>query len=624
MRLSIKSKIILGAAVLISCLLIYQILQIKKSAQTMLAETRARLLEKNRVPFEKKNLTPHSSNKIRIWQNTDETHDFIHFRDSYFAATGGGLVQLSEDGKQIKHFTVLDGLPESDLTCLKVWNDKLYIGTETKSLVSFDGEKFEQFILTDRRSQAVTAFSEKDGNLLIGTFDGGLIEYDGADFTEIKADERQIKAINCLYTASTKLYVGTFDNGLWIYENDLWTHLTTAENLPSNRVVGVVTKDANVYVATDFGLAILQNKSFQTLAVLPSLSGSILYKNQIYLTKADGQIFTFDNALKEFHVLENQQKARLVITDETLWVLSNQGISKITGSKLKAFGKTENNALTDNFVSALAFDKNENLWIGTFRCGIDVFSGDGKKLKHLESETLREINFLQATDETVSAATSSGLQIFKPDYSVQNQTKKDGLPSDSITHFSGDFTATTRGLAFRENGKLRVLSTVQGLPNNAVYTTLQIGRKLYAGTLGGLAEIEGNRVVSTFKDSNSNLTTNWITALISVDERIFIGTYGGGIFELMPSGEIRAFEKDTGKFVVNPNAMFSDGARLYIGTLEGVKIFDLKMQEWKTIKQILPSETVMSIAGNAQSIFFGTTNGIAQIEKSYFENEGSE
>lgn len=231
---------------------------------------------------------------------------------------------------------------------------------------------------------------------------------------------------------------------------------------------------------------------------------------------------------------------------------------------------------------------------------------------------------MQSTDETVSAATSSGLQTFKKDFSLQNQTKKDGLPSDSITHFSGDFTATTKGLAFRENGKIRVLSTVQGLPNNSVYATLQADGKMYAGTLGGLAEIQENLVVRTFKDSNSALTTNWTTALTKAVERIFIGTYGGGVFELLSSGEIRSFESETGKFVVNPNAMFSDGARLYVGTLAGVQILDLKTQEWKTIKQILPSETVMSIAGNGRNVYFGTSNGIARIEKSYFENGESE
>lgn len=604
--------------------LVYQILQIKKSAQTMLAETRARLLEKNRVAFEKRLLTPHTSNKIRILQNIDETRDLTRFRDSYFAATNGGLVQMSEEGKLLKHFTVLDGLPESDLTCLIVWNGKLFIGTRTKNLVAFDGEKFEQFVWTDRDAQAVTVFAEKDGKLLIGTFGGGLIEFDGTNFTEIKADDKKISAINCLFRDEAKLYVGTFDNGLWIYENDIWTQLTTTENLPSNRVVGIVAKDENIYVATDFGLAILQNKLLHTLALLPSLSGLVLFKTQILLTKDNGEMFTFDKSPKEFHATKNQQKSRLISAGENIWILSNQGISVINGGKIKPFNKIENNALTDNFVSALAFDKNENLWIGTFRSGIDVFSANGKKLKHLESEQTREINFLQANNETISAATSSGLQIFKQNFSVEKQTKKDGLPSNSITHFSGDWTATTKGLVFRENGRIGVLSTVNGLPNNAVYTTLEIGKKLYAGTLGGLAEIESNRVVRTFKDSNSRLKTNWITALIYTKERIFIGTYGGGVFELLPSGEIRSFENETGKFVVNPNAMFSDGKRLFVGTLAGVKILDLQTQQWKSIKQILPAETVLSIADDTENIYLGTTNGIARIEKSYFENGEAE
>ncbi|MDQ6788337.1 MAG: hypothetical protein M3033_16150 [Acidobacteriota bacterium] len=624
MRLPLKSKIIGGAAILISFVFVYQILNIKKSAGNALAETRARLLEQTSVPFDKRILTPHSSDKIQILQNTNETRDLVRFRDSYFAATSGGLVQYTEDGRLTKHFTSIDGLPTSDLICLSVWHNHLFIGTRSKNLIAFDGEKFEQFNWTDRQTQAITALSEKDGKLLIGTFAGGLLEYDGTNFTEIKADNKKIAAINCLFKTGAKLYVGTFDNGLWIYENDFWTHLTTAENLPSNRVVGIIAKNAEIYVATDFGLSILENKSLRTLAVLPALSGLALYKNQIFLTKDNGEIFSFDASLKEIRALENQQNSRLVSANDALWFLSNQGIFKITSGKIKAFNQPEADAPTDNFVSALAIDKNENLWVGTFRHGIDVFSEDGKKLKHLESEHLREINFLQSMDETVSAATSSGRHTFKKDFSLKNQTKKDGLPSDSITHFSGDFTATTRGLAFQENGKIRVLSTVQGLPNNAVYTTLQTGGKMYAGTLGGLAEIEGTRVVRTFKDSNSNLHTNWITALARADDRIFIGTYGGGVFELLSSGDIRAFENEIGKFVVNPNAMFSDGARLYIGTLAGVKILDLKTQEWKTIRQILPSETVMSIAGNGRNIYFGTANGIARIEKSYFENGESE
>lgn len=624
MRLSLK-KIGLGSVALmfLSCAA-FQIFSIRQSAKKTLAETRARLNEHGSVPFEKKILTPHLSDNIRILQNTNETRDLIKFKDSYFAATGGGLAQFAGDGKLLKHFTVLDGLPESDLTCLAVFGGKLFIGTRTKNLVAFDGEKFENYVWTDCQAQSIAALLEADGRLLVGTVKGGLLEFNGREFTEIKADKARIEGINCLYKNDTKLFVGTFDNGLWAYENDVWTHFTTADGLPSNRIVGIIAKDKNLYVASDFGLAILQQKTFHTLAVLPSLSSLALRRNQIFITKDDGEIFTFRNSLREFSGKKDAQNARLIFVDETLWHLSNQGIAQISGAKIKSFNENENNALTDNFASALAFDANKNLWVGTFRRGIDVLSADGKKLKHLESDAVREINFLQSNGETVSAATASGLLDFKKDFSVENTTKKDGLPSNSINHFSGNFIGTAKGLAFRENGKIRVLSTVQNLPNNSVYTTAQIAKKVYAGTLGGLAEIEANRVVRTYKDSNSKLATNWVTSLIFTNERLFIGTYGGGVFELLPSGEIRSFESETGKFVVNPNAMFGDGKRLYIGTLTGAKVLDLQTQEWKTVKQILPAETVLSIAGDDRNIYFGTTNGIARVAKKYFQNGETE
>lgn len=625
MRLSRKKSLILAVfAVLIGGFVVYRIFSIRNSASQTLAEERARLLEKNRVPFEKKVLTPHLSGKIRILQNARDTRDFVRFKDSYFAATGGGLAQFDENGKTLKHFTVLDGLPESDLTALIVYQNKLYIGTRTKNLVAFDGAKFENYVWTDRRAQAVTSFLESDGRLLIGTFAGGLLEFDGDSFAEIKAEKTRISAINRLHKNGAEIFVGTFDNGLWISKSGVWAHFTTAENLSSNRVVGIVSKDDDLYVATDFGLAIREDETFRSLAVLPTLSGLARRGNRLFLAKDDGEIFTFESDLKNFSAEENVQNARLTTSGDCLFLLSSDGISEIDGAKTKLFSRAPTESLTDNFVSALAFDRHQNLWIGAFRSGIDVFSVDGEKLRHIESENVREINFLQANGDGVFAAASGGLLKFKNDFSAETTTKKDGLPSDSVTHFSGDFTATARGLAFRQNGKIRVLSTVQGLPNNSVYATLRVGGKLYAGTLGGLAEIENGRVTRVWKDSNSNLQTNWTTSLIYTNERLFIGTYGGGIFELLPSGEIRSFAADAGKFVVNPNALYSDGERLYAGTLEGVKILDLQTQRWEILKSVLPAETVMSITGDGENIYFGTTGGVARMEKSYFTGEESE
>lgn len=619
MRLSAKKSLgaILTTAVL--CFVLFQIFSINRFVRRTLADEQARLNKGIHIPFEKRILTPHLSPHVKILQNTNEARDFIKFQDSYYAATSGGLLQLSPDGKVSRHFTVLDGLPESDLTSLSIYQGRLFIGTRTKSLVAFDGEKFEHYVWTDRRAHGVTAFLETDGRLLIGTQNGGLIEFDGENFAEIKAEKKTIKNINCLYKNGAQLFIGTFDDGLLIYRNDVWEHFTAAENgLPSNRIIGFVVKDKNTFVATDFGLAILEDKTFRTVFELPSLSSLVAFQNRIFLTKDAGEVFTFDNSLKAFATAGNTQNSRLAATNEKLWLISNQGIAEFKGAKIKPFGSQPQNAPTDNFVSAMTFDDGENFWVGTFRRGVDVFNPQGEKLRHLETEELREINYLHAVGDKISAATSSGLIEIKKDFSVENITQNKKLPSNSITHFSDEFVATGKGLAIRRNDRFRLISTVQGLPNNSVYATLLIGKKLYAGTLGGLAEMENGRVSQVFKDSNSNLATNWVTALCAADERIFIGTYGGGIFELMPSGEVRSFAPEAGKFAVNPNAIFSDGSRLYAGTLEGVKTLDLRSGEWSTLKKMLPSETVMSIAGDEENIYFGTTGGIARIAKTYF------
>lgn len=622
MRLSGKKLFGFGVPALVLIFAGYQIFSIYDSARRTLADERARLIEQNKVAFEKRTLTPHLTNKIQIRQNTAGVRDFARFRDSFFAATGGGLLQFDETGKPEKHFTVLDGLPESDLTALAVFQNKLFIGTRTKDLIVFYGERFTQYVFSPQKMQAVTSLREADGKLLLGTFAGGLLEFDGAQFTEIKAGEKKFAAVTCLFKTGARLFVGTFDNGIWIRENGVWTNFTKAEGLPSNRVVGIAAKEKNLYAATDFGLAVLEENRFRTLTVLPALAGLLAFENRLWLTKDGGEMFTFDGVLKEFPVRQRAPNSRLTAVAESLFLLSDDGVFRLAGARLEPFRQPAHDSLTDNFVSALTLDKSENLWVGNFRRGIDVFDSEGRKIRHLESERVREINFLRAAGAGgVSAATTAGVINFKADFSAAVTTKKDGLPSDSVTHLSGDFTATAKGLAFRENGKFRALSSVNGLPNNSVYALLEVEKKLYAGTLSGLAEIENRRVARVWKDSNSNLRTNWVTALARAGERIFIGTYGGGIFELQPSGEIRSFETEIGKFVVNPNALYADAARLYAGTLDGVRVLNLQTQDWQTLKAGLPAETVMSITGDDRHIYVGTTGGIARIEKNYFSGE---
>ncbi len=435
MRLSFNNKfirkIIYGLLAALIFTFAVEIIRVKNSARSELEKERSR--HKSHLPFERTNLIPHSKNNVQIWQNINETRDFVKFQDTYFAATNGGLVQFSADGNLIKHFTVLDGLSESDLTSLIVFNAKLFIGTRSQGLLTFDGENFESYKFTDRDAQAITTFLIDDGRLLIGTFGGGLIEFDGENFSEIKPEDKKLLTVNCLIKDGSRLFVGTFDNGLWILESSIWKHFTTAEGLPSNRVVGVASDGENVFVATDFGLVqtanFQTNKPFRLISTLPTLSSIAKHNNQIFITKADGEVFTLGEkfTLKESAKNKEFSEARLLETDGNLFLLSKQGIFQTNGANFKQFGKTENNFLTDNFISALAFETNGNLWAGTFRNGIDVFTKDGKKLKHIESETVREINFLKSQNNQISAATSSGLMKFNNDFSSSKFNKNRGF-----------------------------------------------------------------------------------------------------------------------------------------------------------------------------------------------------
>ncbi|HEY0099539.1 MAG TPA: hypothetical protein VGB76_11370 [Pyrinomonadaceae bacterium] len=644
---------------------------IRNQAQRRLAQERARVAGQEFIPFEKSIRAPLARTEIKFWQNTESTRAVIRFQDSYFAATDGGMVQFSTDGQFRRHYTVLDGLTESDLLSFAVFDSKLFIGTASQGLLSFDGERFESYRWLDREPQAITSMLADGGRLLCGTFGGGLIEFDGRRFTELKAgaERTRLLAVNCLFKDGSRLYVGTFNDGLWLLEAGRWLHFRSADGLASNRVVGVAASGGNLFVASDFGLATATSASlsqthpseqrrFHTLATLPTLSGLVSYGGLLLIVKDNGELLALnpqEAAARPSPPLRkivwpkpfDLSASRLMLLEERLWLLGSRGIwqtpedaSSETPAPLSLarFGHASESAptLASNVISALAFDADGKFWAGNFRRGIDVLSGEGKKIAHLESEAVREINFLLPEgggESAVLAATSQGVVRFASQFRSTSTTKADGLPSNSIMHLSraggGDSApakaargselvlATGRGLGVAQQGRWRALTTVQGLPSDQIYTTLFFNRSLFVGTLGGLAQVESGRVVRVFKDSNSKLTHNWVTGLCAAGARLFIGTYGGGVFELAPSNELHGFTQEIGTPVVNPNAMWSDGQMLFVGTLGGAWVFNLHTQKWTHLKDELPARTVLSITGDAKYVYFGTTNGIARVEKSY-------
>jgi ligand-binding sensor domain-containing protein len=645
--------LLLVAVMILFCgllLLIAEARFIYRKTELTLEKERQKLSKQAVVSFSSVILTPHLDQNIRIIQNAKNTRSVAYFQNSIFAATDGGLLQMTENGEVLRHLTVLDGLPESDLTSLVVFQSKLFIGTKSEGLLSFDGEKFEAFRLENHETKSITTLFSDSQTLFIGTFSGGLLEFDGNIFIETKALDQRIDQPVFLRNDRSCLIVGTFADGLWVRKNEVWKHLTTADGLLSNRMIAAEIVGNQFFAATDLGVSQItldeiwqdDQTKFKQLFGVPTLSSFFLNNRNFYLTKENGEVYAFPvrltysqpSSLKsiEWQKPDSLESSKLFRSNGDIWFLCNQGIWKIKNPDSDEFrfvkfrNESDENELTDNNVSALLVDQNERLWIGTFRHGIDIFSSNGKKQRHLETDTVREINYLaQNADKTaILSATSGGGVRFGTNFSENLLNEK--FPISSVNQIleidsaKNRFfaSATPKGLFFQSKNSTRIFSTINDLPGNSVFSVLFARNSLFAGTINGLAQIENGKVVRTFKTSNSGLKNNWISALCLANERVFIGTYGGGIFELLPSGEIRNFETEIGKAFINPNALFFDGERLFVGTLEGVWCLNLATGQWNLIKDILPSQTVLSITGNRKDIYFGTTNGITHINRDYW------
>ena len=549
---------LLAIAVLVAGVIVKRRADREFEAARALSEARAF------APFEKESRRALAGGGVELIQSSSATRGLAQFNGSVFAATGGGLVEFDEEGKTKRRHTTLDGLPESDLTSIAVFNSKLFIGSRSQGLI-VDGKRFERYRWTDRDAQAVTVLLEDRGRLLIGTFAGGLLEFDGARFKEIKAESNQegqegqsgqirLAGITSLVADGARLFVGTFAGGLWVNDSDRWSHFTVAEGLPSNRVVGIVADGANLIVASDFGVAAgdtasLQ-KRFQTIATLPELSSAVRYGGEILLCKDGGEVFRLgadkrnSNRIqlspvdwKRPESLSSCQLASFANgkqpMGETLWLMSGEGMwrlgwqdERLSGApRVSRFGETPNQtpgALKSNVITALAFDDLGRLWAGSFRDGIDVIAPDGVRITHLESETIREINALvwDGRSRRMLAATAQGLIRFDGSFGSERLGRADGLLSDSVLGAAviqgetGLAVATGRGLSFGDAKRFRGLTTVQGLPDNGIYSSCSHREFIYAGTRGGIAQIAGGRVVRVFKDSNSKLSHNWTTGAL--------------------------------------------------------------------------------------------------------------
>lgn len=607
------------------------------------------------IEVQESQLRAPSTEGITAYLNSSDVRATAVLNGVRYFATSGGLVAVDEGGTVKRRYSTLDGLTDNDLTALAVFRNRLFIGTATAGMMAFDGNNFTGYRFVKPKATRVSVLLPMETELLVGTLDGGLFEYDGERFTRRlnSATGADFGKVTALLAHDSRLYIGTQDKGLYLWREAQFQRFATPEGLPATRVTGLAAMPSTdeIAVATDFGVVLLNDEGkIRELSKQSNITSIAVSRGRLYAGLFSGSIIelgadikdtakgTSNSGQTEIAGL-SQTTPTITFADEgNLWALTTQGAFARDESGNRAafesvYSPSPNDTiLTAAHITSLAFDNDGRLWVGYFDRGVDVISTETvERLTHIEDDRVREVNFIAFDNDNDRAlvATSRGLVTLDSRLKQSALTREQGgLIDNAIAHvsFADDAAgrgrrlvlATAGGLTDYSQGRARSITAFHGLSSNHLYASESVGSRLYVGSLAGLAELEGLRVVRVFKKSNSKLSEDWVTALAEAEGTLYIGTIGG-VDALLPTGEMVNFADDIGKVEVNLNAMHFDGERVYVGTSDkGIFAYNVRERRWSRLSAGLTSPNVTAIASDDRFIYVGTLNGLVRIEKRIF------
>ncbi len=561
--------------------------------------------------------------------------------DRLYIAGPAGLAEYDLGGTLRRQFLVGRDLPSSPLVALATGmlgdatEPELIVATADQGILLFNRKSFQQIYPSDTDVRSVTTILPVSaGRLLIGTKKRGVLLFDGKQIQELHATLSHLY-VQALAGNEVDLWVGTLNQGVLHWHAGTSETFSEEQGLPDRQVQAIRIAADRTYVGTPLGVAEFDRGRFSRVL------GAGLLVTSLFLDKEELLVGTEDQGVVRVPLMTRrsapviQNGADLAEVRQFLdsgagtYVLTRSGVYeiKVRGFGLKEVLKPQPAVLSDRNISALATDKDGQLWVGYFDRGLDLLSEGASRVLHVENEHVFCVNRIwpDTKSGTVAVATANGLVRFGA-RGTQEQilTRADGLIADHVTdvvpYREGLAIATPAGLTFLDARGARSMYAFHGLVNNHVYALGVSGGDLMVGTLGGLSVIGDGDVRVNYTAGSSGLKQNWITAVIPVGDEWMIGTYGSGVVGLDRTGHFRAFEKATTGMEINPNAMLATPWHVFAGTLgKGLYVYDREMQRWRTLLDGLPSLNVTALAESNGYIYVGTDNGLVRIQEQKFQ-----
>lgn len=297
-------------------------------------------------------LTPDGRTTLIDCDHSNIRDILINDKGDKWLATNQGLKKY--DNEQFTTFSKITGhLPSDDILDLAYDSQKNLWMAAGSAIVKYNGNSFCSYPLpTEYSSDIVYAVAPDGDNVWVGTRLNGLLRFCDGVFNKVVI-ERNGLATNQMYETSCADNSGNVffasEHCLSKYsDNNVWNHLFRSET----RYIAAVT-------AASFDrhnrLWVAPNSADTALVTISGLDTTIIHRSDTPFKSYQINKITFDS-------------------HNNLWVGTTAGLYRYDGKLWSAYN-SDNSPMPGDWVTALAVDLSDRIWISVFNQGLLCFDG---------------------------------------------------------------------------------------------------------------------------------------------------------------------------------------------------------------------------------------------------------
>lgn len=433
----------------------------------------------------------------------------------------------------------------------------------------------------EKQSSFNCIFQDNSGLIWIGS-GSGLYTFDGRAFQKLEMPDniRSAGTTAIFEDSENKLWIGQDDGSVFQYDSyETFDPILSPQAGKSGRITGFVEdKNGNLWIAT-YGAG-LHLKNDTGIIVLDTDSG--LSDNYIYsiIETENGHIWVgTDNGINTFNPDQPLNIAEVLSLEE---------------------------GLPDFIVQSLTIDADGNIWAGTYEKGVCVYSPEERAfhvpegLSNWEYGSVRD--FVILNDRAWIATAEKGLL----EYRFSNQSVKfyDQCNGNNLARVKSMLSDREGNIWLLSNNeiclsfgnKLEFLSQHnESLINNVHALTVDKQDKIWFANDNGLFSFDPHEKINEKKliryPLNIDLSSQKIMSLYRDDYGyLWIGTFGQGLLRIHPETDVqRAITEKDGLANGNILSIAGNASEIWFGTLGGASkcIFDERLKDPSYIPEFL-------------------------------------